>query len=1131
MSWPALPTTSNKFKQTYVQGFVDISGGSLILRNSDASFNGNVNVGSNVNVTGNLILRNTGLYLKAEDYNHYVKYINTWTADGRYIDGPTIFGYEGGAIGTSGAAGSANIVMQWKYTKDCFFNGNISVNKQTAPRSGYSLDVNGNAYIGSNLYTNGLTTMIGGLTATATQAINFGTNAPIMSGANIANGTIQTSALTGGASAFVDLTTAQTVGGAKTFSSAMTLSSGLTVSSGTVTLPSRSIADAALSTNIPLLNGNNTFTGMLSLLPVTGSSERNVYGPNLFRSLSISNPNNYLFINTDPTIGFWVSSQNYATWTIDPSGKFSTFGGITVSSGTITLPSRSIADAALSTNIPLLNGNNTFTGILSLSSTGPRDLFRALSLSNSNNFLFINTEPTIGCWFTSQNSVTWTIDSTGKFTTLGGITATSPQTINLGSNAPFMSGANIATGTIPANAIGFAYVDLTTPQTVGGAKTFSSAMTLSSGLTVSSGTVTLPSRSVSDAALSTNVPLLNETNTFTGRVAFSNTTPTAPTPSTSDNSTTLATTAYVKSNLSSYLTTSSAASTYATQSSLSAYAPLASPALTGTPTAPTATTGTNTTQIATTAFVQNSLSGVNLTNLVDLTSNQNIGGVKTFYGNLVLSNLVQGNEVSITNKSFSSPVLSNTSYTIINNNLTGWTTSITNNNNNNNTTPSNMYLVNGIPTTPFNSNQFVPFTTYPSGITQCVTVQLYSQFNVAYVSQNISFSSPGVYVCSFYCSAKRNIYYGGITTYGLLIASINSQTITVDDNNFTQEFTKYTINVNISSAGTYPLLFTFGNETSFQYSVYSITGVEVEVVIASTLPAQNGYIATIYGNVLIGGNLTITSTSNINFGTNAPTMSGANIGAGTIPANAVSGGFPYVDLTSAQTIGGTKTFSNPASFSMDSNLLNTINSSTLNTNLYEYSKCLFLWTSVQFTLRIGGSCPINSASTTNYKDIMFANTTGISIMKTSVSDGYSLDVSGNVIATSYNARSDRRLKDNIEPMESQWSNILSINPVSFDWKESKRADTGFIAQDIHKKYPELKPDYSEVQDPKSSVEEPVDLSGNPIYYGIDYGRMTPFLWKGLQETMQEIDSLKKENAVLKDLIHGLSERIASLENQ
>jgi len=95
-------------------------------------------------------------------------------------------------------------------------------------------------------------------------------------------------------------------------------------------------------------------------------------------------------------------------------------------------------------------------------------------------------------------------------------------------------------------------------------------------------------------------------------------TATATTPSTADNSTNVATTAYVKAqgyatvasptftgtvtiptgaSIAGYLTTASAASTYA---------PLASPTLTGTPAAPTATAGTNTTQIATTAFVATS---------------------------------------------------------------------------------------------------------------------------------------------------------------------------------------------------------------------------------------------------------------------------------------------------------------------------------------------------------------------------------------------------------------------------------------------------------------------------------------------------------------------------------------------
>jgi len=62
-------------------------------------------------------------------------------------------------------------------------------------------------------------------------------------------------------------------------------------------------------------------------------------------------------------------------------------------------------------------------------------------------------------------------------------------------------------------------------------------------------------------------------------------TATATTPSTADNSTNVATTAYVKAQ---------------------GYATVASPTFTGTPAAPTATAGTNTTQIATTAFVSSS---------------------------------------------------------------------------------------------------------------------------------------------------------------------------------------------------------------------------------------------------------------------------------------------------------------------------------------------------------------------------------------------------------------------------------------------------------------------------------------------------------------------------------------------
>ena len=75
--------------------------------------------------------------------------------------------------------------------------------------------------------------------------------------------------------------------------------------------------------------------------------------------------------------------------------------------------------------------------------------------------------------------------------------------------------------------------------------------------------------------------------TFTG-------TPAAPTAAADTNTTQIATTAFVMTEIGDYLTTSTAGSTYA---------PIASPTLTGVPAAPTAAADTNTTQLATTAFV------------------------------------------------------------------------------------------------------------------------------------------------------------------------------------------------------------------------------------------------------------------------------------------------------------------------------------------------------------------------------------------------------------------------------------------------------------------------------------------------------------------------------------------------
>lgn len=87
--------------------------------------------------------------------------------------------------------------------------------------------------------------------------------------------------------------------------------------------------------------------------------------------------------------------------------------------------------------------------------------------------------------------------------------------------------------------------------------------------------------------------------TFTGD-------PKAPTPSTADNDTSIATTAHVQANMA---LKANATHTHPQSdivnltTDLALKAPLASPTFTGVPAAPTATAGTNTTQLATTAFV------------------------------------------------------------------------------------------------------------------------------------------------------------------------------------------------------------------------------------------------------------------------------------------------------------------------------------------------------------------------------------------------------------------------------------------------------------------------------------------------------------------------------------------------
>lgn len=184
-------------------------------------------------------------------------------------------------------------------------------------------------------------------------------------------------------------------------------------------------------------------------------------------------------------------------------------------------------------------------------------------------------------------------------------------------------GAGNATSVIPLAGRG-GFLDLTTGQTVAGAKTFSLAPKSSQD---ASDATDLVRKSQLDAGLATKAALSHShaISDVTGLQSALDTkapiaspgltgTPTAPTAGADTNTTQLATTAFVlgQAGTSAPSMNGSAAIGNSTRFARADHvhptdtsrAPLASPALTGTPTAPTPANGTNTTQIATTAFVR-----------------------------------------------------------------------------------------------------------------------------------------------------------------------------------------------------------------------------------------------------------------------------------------------------------------------------------------------------------------------------------------------------------------------------------------------------------------------------------------------------------------------------------------------
>lgn len=95
--------------------------------------------------------------------------------------------------------------------------------------------------------------------------------------------------------------------------------------------------------------------------------------------------------------------------------------------------------------------------------------------------------------------------------------------------------------------------------------------------------------------------------------------------------------------------------------------------------------------------------------------------------------------------------------------------------------------------------------------------------------------------------------------------------------------------------------------------------------------------------------------------------------------------------------------------------------------------------------------------------------------------------------------SDRRLKENIEDLDGQLSNILALQPRKFDFIDGPKNCVGFIAQEMEEIYPDA---------------VGCDDEGHKIIGGISI--MEARLIKAIQEQQAMIVSLQQQLAALKD---------------
>lgn len=351
-----------------------------------------------------------------------------------------------------------------------------------------------------------------------------------------------------------------------TYTSLQTLNNGLTITSGTITLPNASISDNALSSNVCLLDATQTLTK--KTLTDTNQIKFSTANPDdrrqitLYETSTTNHATNYFIgvsayaihynVRNDSTHRFTIGSgttyTDYLTinsdgTTINTSNLTITNGNIVFTTGNKTITNGTGNVLTLPTSTTTLIGNNTFNTLTN--KTIDAGTFTGDNLYNGNAIIrTTNTNKYVlrveSTGFGANNSKSEIYESAQDlYIDLYDSSSTLRNQIKL-----TYSGLNLAKGFIKLeNNIGDKliyfenitdkyYTELQNYVLRTGVPSIAShnfrcgttdiVQINSSGLTLNTGILTLPPSSISDSALSTNIPKKNQYNVWNNYNDFYN---------------------------------------------------------------------------------------------------------------------------------------------------------------------------------------------------------------------------------------------------------------------------------------------------------------------------------------------------------------------------------------------------------------------------------------------------------------------------------------------------------------------------------------------------------------------------------------------------------------------------------